>query len=166
MTVRTLLSSHGLPIPNTLPVLTLSDSQNTRGTHCLPRHTRISPKRPITLPGTFKHPTCTPQTTRLHFTNRFATSPLVSLLLYPIPYTPPTTPSPVLPSALPHTPQNTRAHILFYLFVSPSNTASPSLFVSTCLTLTCFCWSCTNRYTTRISDRPTVFPKRPLPVYC
>ena len=104
VTVRTLLSSHGLPIPNALPVLTLSDSENTRRTHCLPRHTHISPKRPITLPGTFKHPTCTSQTTLLHFTNRFATSPLVSLLLYPIPCTPRLTPSPVLPSALPHTP--------------------------------------------------------------
>ena len=139
MTVRTLLSSHGLPIPNTLPVLTLSDSQNTRGTHCLPRHTHISPKRPITLPGTFKHPTCTSQTTRLHFTNRFATSPLVSLLLYPIPRTPPIPPSPVLPSALRYTLQNTRAHLLFYLTGSLSNSTFPTLFVSTCLTLTCLC---------------------------
>ena len=139
MTVRTLLSSHGLPIPNTLPVLTLSDSQNTRGTHCLPRHTRISPKRPITLPGTFKHPTCTPQTTRLHFTNRFATSPLVSLLLYPIPCTPPITPSPVLPSAPQYTLQNTRAHVLFHVTGSLPNSAFSLLSVSTCLTFTFFC---------------------------
>ena len=165
MTTRTLLSSHGSPISTASPALTLPDSQNTRRTHYLPRHSRISPKRSVLLARTFKSPTCTCKTTRLHSTGRSAPLSLASILLYLIPCTPLTIPSPVLPSALPYNLQNTRAHLLFHPSGSPPNSAFPTLLVSTRLTLMCFRGSYANR-SLESYTRPTTVPKQPPPVYC
>ena len=165
VTMRTLFSSHGLAIHIPLYVLTFSNSEDTRQTHCLPQHSHISHQPPMSSSRTCKLPTRTCQTAHLYSTDQSATPPLVSVSLYPISYTPHVTPSPVLPSALPYNHQNTRAHLLFHPSGSPPNSAFPTLLVSTRLTLMCFRGSYANR-SLESYTRPTTVPKQPPPVYC